>query len=140
MPEPITTIRNLDPAMARSFAAAGIRDTATLRAIGADEAYARLVASGSRPHFIAYCAIAMGLQGRPWTDCTGTEKVALRRRYDALIAGTRSCSEDADPDDDPAANARRTDSGRARLDAALSEIGVIPRRRSQPTSSSPEKK
>jgi hypothetical protein len=140
MPEPITTIRNLGPAMARSFAAAGIHDAATLRAMGADEAYARLVAAGSRPHFIAYCAIAMGLQGRPWTDCAGTEKIALRRRFDALIFGAPSRAEDTSREDDLDANGRRTDVSRARLDAALSEIGVIPRRRPQPTISSPEKK
>jgi DNA transformation protein and related proteins len=28
----------------------------------------------------------MGLQGRPWNDCRGAEKKALRQRFDALKA------------------------------------------------------
>jgi hypothetical protein len=31
----------------------------------------------------------MGLQGRPWNDCKGDEKVALRQRFDALVADVR---------------------------------------------------
>ena len=48
-----------------------------------------LLASGERPHFIGYYALVMGLHGRPWTDCRGAEKDALRRRFDALMAETR---------------------------------------------------
>jgi hypothetical protein len=28
----------------------------------------------------------MGLQGRPWNDCQGPEKTALRARFDAIKA------------------------------------------------------
>ena len=57
-----------------------------LREIGADEAYRRLLLSGVRPHFIGYYVLHMGLQGRPWNDCKGEEKKALRVRFDALKA------------------------------------------------------
>jgi len=30
--------------------------------------------------------IVMGLQGRPWNDCQGAEKAALRKRFDTLKA------------------------------------------------------
>ena len=43
MSEPVTAIRNLGPAMARSFESVGITDAETLRALGADAAYARLL-------------------------------------------------------------------------------------------------
>lgn len=123
MSEKITSIRNLGAAMAATLEAAGIPDAETLRDIGADAAYATLLAHGSRPHFIAYIAIVMGLQGRPWNDCQGSEKAALRRRFDAIKSKTA------------AGNAK----GRTPLDAALAEIGVI-ERPAQPTSSRPEKK
>lgn len=54
--------------------------------MGADAAYARWLAAGNAPHFIGYYALVMGLQGRPWNDCRGAEKAALRRRFDALKA------------------------------------------------------
>lgn len=31
----------------------------------------------------------MALQGRPWNDCRGAEKTALRERFDSLVAETR---------------------------------------------------
>ena len=31
----------------------------------------------------------MSLQGRPWNDCQGAEKAALRSRFDALVAEVR---------------------------------------------------
>ena len=31
----------------------------------------------------------MALQGRPWNDCRGAEKAALRARFDALVAEVR---------------------------------------------------
>jgi hypothetical protein len=31
----------------------------------------------------------MALQGRPWNDCKGAEKTALRKSFDALKADTR---------------------------------------------------
>ena len=86
MGESITTIRNLGPAMADAFGAVGINTAEDLRDLGADAAYARLIENGARPHFIAYYALAMGLQGRPWNDCKGKEKEALRARFDAIKA------------------------------------------------------
>ncbi len=86
MSEPVSAIRNLGPASVASFARAGIHDARTLRALGADEAYRRLLKAGTSPHFIGYYALVMGLQGRPWNDCKGAEKDALRRRFDTLKA------------------------------------------------------
>ena len=57
-------------------------------------------------YFIGYYVLVMGLQGRPWNDCKGAEKLALRARFDTL-------------------KARKYDEGRASLDAALDKIGVI---------------
>jgi hypothetical protein len=45
-----------------------------------------MIAKGTRPHFIGYYALHMALQGRPWNDCKGAEKDALRTRFDALLA------------------------------------------------------
>lgn len=87
MSDPVTTIRNVGPAMAASFARAGLTSAEAIRDLGADAAYARLLSVGDRPHFIAYYALVMGLQGRPWNDCRGAEKTALRARFDALVAG-----------------------------------------------------
>ncbi len=112
MPRPITAIPNLGPAMAGAFARAGITTAEELHDLGADAAYARLIAAGDRPHFIAYYALVMGLQGRPWNDCRGAEKAALRARFDAIKAA-----------------AAGKQAGRTRLDAALNEIGLIDRRR-----------
>ena len=147
MSEPVTAIRNLGPAMARSFESVGIADAETLRALGADAAYARLLAAGDRPHFIAYYAIVLGLQGRPWTDCTAAEKIDLRRRFDAIKAGLSAPSHadaGAAPRRQKAASPLDAETlnemGRIQLDAALSEIGVVAKGRAQPTSSRPEKK
>lgn len=110
MGTPISTIRNLGPAMEAAFARAGIPDAETLRALGADAAYARLLQTGVRPHFIGYYVLVMGLQGRPWNDCQGDEKATLRGRFDALKAahGTRAAQ-----------------GGLAGIEAILDEIGVI---------------
>ncbi len=104
----IATIRNLGPAMAEAFGKVGLTRADSLRALGADAAYARLLAGGHKPHFIAYYALVMGLQGRPWNDAKGPEKTALRARFDALVAEARATA----PSD-------------SALDRALSEIGVI---------------
>lgn len=90
---PISSIRNLGPAMEGAFARAGVTSAEALRALGPDTAYARLLAAGTRPHFIGYYALVMALQGRPWNDCKGEEKAGLRVRFDALVAGRA-----ADPD------------------------------------------
>lgn len=117
---PVSSIRNLGPASEAAFGRAGIRTAGALRALGADAAYARLLDAGERPHFIGYYVLVMALQGRPWNDCKGAEKAALRIRFDALVASRGA-----------------RDEGRARLDAALDALGVVP---AQPTSSRPAKK
>lgn len=109
MPTPITTIPNIGPASEAAFARAGINSAEDLRNLGADEAYKRLLDAGSSPHFIGYYVIVMGLQGRPWNDCQGDEKKALRARFDAIKAGTLK-------------------KGRSELDAALDLFGVVERR------------
>lgn len=95
---PVSSIRNLGPAVETACTRAGIPDAETLRALGADAAYARLLAAGERPHFIAYYVLHMALQGRPWNDCKGAEKAALRKRFDAVKAGAGR-PETALPDD-----------------------------------------
>lgn len=109
MGTPVSSIRNLGPSFEAACARAGIRSAEELRDLGADAAYGRLLESGARPHFIGYYVLVMGLQGRPWNDCRGAEKVALRKRFDAIKAA-------------------KSDEGRSRLEAALDEIGVIERR------------
>ena len=95
--------------MEDAFTAAGIHTAEDLRDMGADAAYARLLERGHRPHFIAYYVIEMGLQGRPWNDCKGDEKAALRRRFDALVADARAAR---DPDRDA-------------FEAMMDAIGVV---------------
>ena len=107
MSDPISTIRNLGPAMEAAFARASIHSAEELRTIGTDAAYARLLETGHRPHFIAYYVIEMGLQGRPWNDCKGKEKAALRLRFDALVS-------------------RHHDTGMSELERMLDVIGVRP--------------
>jgi len=90
MVNPVSTIRNLGPATETEFARAGIHSAEQIRDLGADAAYTRLLESGARPHFIGYYALVMGLQGRPWNDCAGPEKDALRQRFDRLKASVKS--------------------------------------------------
>ena len=80
----LTRIPNIGPATARSLIAAGIPDADTLRRAGAHEAYRALLTAGERPHFIGYYVLVMCMQGRPWTDCQGEEKKALRAKFDAI--------------------------------------------------------
>lgn len=105
MPTPVSAIRNLGPASEETYARAGMTCAEDVRALGADEAYARLLRSGSRPHFIAYYALVMGLQGRPWNDARGEEKAALRVRFDEI-------------------KSRAFDEGLSELERTLDEIGV----------------
>lgn len=88
MPRPISSIPNLGPASERAFARAGITSADELRALGPDAAYAKLLDAGEKPHFIGYYALVMGLMGRPWTDCRGAEKRALRTRFDTLVSAS----------------------------------------------------
>lgn len=88
MNTPVSSIRNLGPAFEESCAKAGINSAEALRALGADAAYAKMLKSGMRPHFIGYYVLVMGLQGRPWNDCKGEEKKALRKTFDAIKAAS----------------------------------------------------
>lgn len=90
MTEPVSAIRNLGPASEDSFARAGMTSAEQVRELGADAAYARLLQAGSRPHFIAYYALVMGLQGRPWNDLGPEEKAALRTRFDGIVDAHRA--------------------------------------------------
>ncbi len=111
MSDPVSSIRNLGPASDAVYARAGIVSADQLRDLGPDAAYRKLLQTGSKPHFIAFYAMVMGLQGRPWNDCQGDEKRDLRKRFDAIKAGGH-------------------DKGRSELEAALDMIGVIKTRRS----------
>ena len=106
MSTPISSIRNLGPATELHFARAGIVSAEQLHALGAHEAYRRWLLAGLLPHFIGYYVLHMGLQGRPWNDCKGAEKKALREKFDALVAETKS-------------------EGTAELDKALNFLGVL---------------
>ena len=86
MTSPVSSIRNLGPAFEAACTKAGIHSAEELRELGADAAYARLLQTGTAPHFIGYYVLVMGLQDRPWNDCKGAEKIALRRRFDAIKA------------------------------------------------------
>ncbi|RJE88090.1 TfoX/Sxy family protein [Paracoccus onubensis] len=89
MTSDLTNVPNIGPATARALIAAGVPDEAYLREMGADAAYRALLSNGERPHFIGYYVLHMGLQGRPWNDCRGDEKIALRERFDALVKDVR---------------------------------------------------
>ena len=84
----LTSIKNIGPAFEKSLTAAGITTAEQLREIGADAAYRRLLENGGRPHFIGYYVLHMALQGRPWNDCKGDEKKALRKSFDKIVAGS----------------------------------------------------
>ena len=85
MADPISSIRNLGPAVEAAFAEIGITTAQEVRDLGADEAYRRLLQGGkTRPHFIGYYVMVIGLQGRPWNDCQGQEKIDLRKRFDEI--------------------------------------------------------
>ncbi len=119
MSRPVAALRNLGPQMAKAFAAAGIETAEEIEALGAYAAYARLIAAGSRPHFTAYLALALGLQGRGLRDLAPGEKAALRARFDAIVGDHRD----------------RRGHEAAGIEAILDRLGV-----GQPTTSSPEKK
>ena len=94
--------------MDAACAKAGIPSADTLRTLGPDETYRRLLRSGMKPHFIGYYVLVMGLQGRPWNDCKDKEKADLRKRFDAI-------------------KAEAFDSNLSAFEAAMNEIGVIER-------------
>ena len=105
MATPVSSVRNLGPAMEAACAKAGINSAETLHELGPDEAYRRLLRAGTRPHFIGYYVLVMGLQGRLWNDCQGAEKKALRQRFDLI-------------------KAEAVDAGLGAFERTLDEIGV----------------
>lgn len=98
MPTPVSSIRNIGAATEAAFRQAGIATAEEIRALGADAAYRKLLEADFRPHFIGYYALAMGLMGRPWNDCRGAEKAALRARFDTIVAGARGTGRAVPPD------------------------------------------
>ena len=84
MSEKPSSIRNLGPASDSFYGRAGIKTADELRELGADEAYYRALRAGGMAHFIGYYSMVMGLQGRPWNDCKGSEKEALKQRFEAI--------------------------------------------------------
>ncbi|MGO4908678.1 TfoX/Sxy family protein [Pseudorhodobacter sp. W20_MBD10_FR17] len=111
---PVSSIPNLGPATEAAFAKVGIHSAEQLRRLGADAAYLALLKSGTAPHFIGYYVIVMGLQGRPWNDCIGAEKAALRKAFDALKAQVPRMPPKTDFSE---------------LEAALDFLGVVERKR-----------
>ena len=107
MTEPVSSIRNLGPAMEAACAKAGITSAQQLRDLGADETYRMLLRTGMRPHFIGYYVLVMGVQGRPWNDCKGAEKKTLRTKFDAI-------------------KAESYDKSLSDFERALDAIGVVP--------------
>ncbi|MFQ5622776.1 MAG: TfoX/Sxy family protein [Paracoccaceae bacterium] len=89
MSAPVSAIRNLGPASAKAFARAGIDTAEPLRALGAEAAYRKLLRSGQRPHFIAFYALYLGLQGRPWNDLDAEERSRLREVFDEIVASVQ---------------------------------------------------
>ncbi len=102
----LTTIKNIGPAQEASLTAAGITSAEQLRDLGADAAYGKLLEAGQRPHFIMYYVLHMALQGRPWNDCKGDEKKALRGKFDQIKAGS-------------------FDEAKSELEQFLNKIGVV---------------
>jgi len=102
----LTSIRNIGPAVAESLISAGIETAEELYALGADEAYARMLRNGTKPHFIGYYVLHMAVQGRPWNDCKGEEKKAFRKKFDAL-------------------KSKNFDTERSEIEEFLNRIGVV---------------
>lgn len=111
MSEKPSSIRNLGPASDAFYARAGITTADQIRDLGPDEAYFQALKAGGKPHFIGYYVLVMGLQGRPWNDCQGKEKDALKVRFEAIKA--RLTPQDA---------------GRSELEKELNALGVIERK------------
>ncbi|MEM9308683.1 MAG: TfoX/Sxy family DNA transformation protein [Pseudomonadota bacterium] len=107
MPDPVSSIRNLGPAFEAACVNSGILSAQDVRSLGADNTYARLLRNGMRPHFIGYYVLVMGLQDRPWNDCRGEEKKALRKRFDAIKAQALDTQKDG-------------------FERIMNEIGVLP--------------
>ncbi|MFT6943699.1 MAG: DNA transformation protein [Yoonia sp.] len=102
----LTSIKNIGPAFEVALKSVGITTAEDLRALGPDAAYTKMLEGGSKPHFIGYYVLHMALQGRPWNDCKGDEKKALRKTFDQIKAGS-------------------FDEARSDLEQFLNKIGVV---------------
>lgn len=102
----LTSIKNIGPAFEKALKSVGIRTAEQLRDLGADAAYTKLLQDGSKPHFIGYYVLHMALQGRPWNDCKGEEKKALRKQFDKIKAGN-------------------FDENKSELERFMNQIGVV---------------
>jgi hypothetical protein len=125
--EPVSSIPNLGPAAVISYGKAGIHDAGALRALGPDEAYKRVLLAGARPHFIAYYAMVLGLQGRPWGDARPTEKKELKKRFSAIKRATKVKSAKTlarEVEKKAVVGGLNDDEARLRLEAALDLFGV----------------
>lgn len=122
MARPPSALRNLGPKSDAAFARAGIATAEALIALGPEEAYARLLATGVRPHFAMFWALSFAIQDRPWSDLGAAEKAEMRARFDAVVARVAA----ARPSGHAADHA---------IEAILDRFGV-----GQPTISRPEKK
>ena len=78
---PVSSIRNLGPASDAAFARAGIRSAGEVHALGPDKAYARLLASGTKPHFSAITRLSWAFRAAP-----GTIAGARKRRPCASVS------------------------------------------------------
>jgi DNA transformation protein and related proteins len=116
MTDPVSSIPNIGPATEAAFARAGIVTAEQIREMGADAAYLTWLKAGEFAHFIGYYALVLGLQGRPWNDCTPDEKKALRLRFDALKAEA----------------AQNKAPQRSEFEAALDALGVVEKRAAKP--------
>lgn len=86
----VSTIRNLGPKVEQMFAKAGIHTAEEIYELGAEEAYRRLLKAGTRPHFIGFYCIYLGLQNRPWNDLSPDEKTGLRATFDAIVQASKA--------------------------------------------------
>jgi len=86
----VSSIRNLGPKVELMFARAGIHTAEEIYELGHEAAYLRLLSAGTRPHFIGFYCLYLGLQNRPWNDLSPAEKAALRTTFDRLVAQSKA--------------------------------------------------
>ena len=77
-------LRNLGPASWRMLAGAGIKDTETLKKIGAVGAYIAVQDSGGHASLNLLYAMAAGLHGRGWQELSAGEKGRLNREAEDM--------------------------------------------------------
>jgi DNA transformation protein len=87
---PVSSIPNLGPASEAAFAAAGITTAEEIRAMGPDDAYRRLLDSGSRPHFIGYYVLVMGSAGPPLERLQGRREEGAAQKVRRALRRVQS--------------------------------------------------